>query len=400
VLRVSNLNKVDQHPIPQHVTGYQFRLVGDMTLKQFSELAGGIILAFLMTKAAAIPFFVRWPLAGLFTFLGIALAFLPFEERPLDQWLINFVKAIYAPTQYLWRKKNPLPGFFKVETKKTIKTKPLPIKPKDKKKLQAFIKTLPSEKKPSPFEEYEKRAVEYVNTLFGPTPSAAVPVSSYHQPAAGLAPRKLKPKLTITQEELKSKKKLAEKVIEVKKPPSKKQEESPTEPPVEPKKPTVTVEPAQPLAPAFKVTSLYEPKPPKKPGPKKRKTGPQFASDLPMPVTPESPNLLTGMVVGPDDRLISNAIIEIRDLEENPVRALKTNKLGQFFIATPLLDGFYEIETEHPSYQFDIIKIKTDGQIIPPMKIKAVREIKPKIKDQKQKTQTKKLENGYMENGK
>jgi len=350
-----------------------------MTLKQFSELAAGIILAFLMTKATAIPVFIRSPLAVLFAFLGIALAFLPFEERPLDQWLINFAKAIYAPTQYLWRKKNPLPDFLKVETKKTIKAAPTPIKPKDKKKLQAFIKTLPSEKKTSPFEEYEKKAVEYVNTLFGPTPAAATPVSSYHQPA-GFSPRKLKPKQTITQEEIASKKKLAEKTIEVKKSPPKKQQEKPTKPPVEPKKPVVTIEPAQPLAPAFKVTSLYEPKPPKKPGPK-RKTGPQFASDLPMPVTPESPNLLTGMVVGPDDRLVPNAIIEIRDLEENPVRALKTNKLGQFFIATPLLDGFYEIETEHPGYQFDIIKIKTDGQIIPPMKIKAVREIKPKEED-------------------
>ena len=39
---------MQQHPVPQNVTQYQFRLVGDMTLKQFLELAGGMLLAYLI----------------------------------------------------------------------------------------------------------------------------------------------------------------------------------------------------------------------------------------------------------------------------------------------------------------------------------------------------------------
>ena len=77
------------------------------------------------------------------------------------------------------------------------------------------------------------------------------------------------------------------------------------------------------------------------------------------------------MVLAPDNRLVVNAIIEMRNDQNQTVRAVKTNKLGQFFIATPLLNGEYEIRAEHSEYAFDIIKLKVEGKIIPPIKIKA-----------------------------
>jgi len=39
---------MEQHPIPQQITSYEFKLVGEMTLKQFAKAAGGIILALLI----------------------------------------------------------------------------------------------------------------------------------------------------------------------------------------------------------------------------------------------------------------------------------------------------------------------------------------------------------------
>jgi hypothetical protein len=38
----------EQHPIPQQISAYHFRLVGDMTLKQFFEVAGGAIIALII----------------------------------------------------------------------------------------------------------------------------------------------------------------------------------------------------------------------------------------------------------------------------------------------------------------------------------------------------------------
>ena len=36
---------MEQHPIPQQISSYEFKLIGDMTLKQFLKAAIGIILA-------------------------------------------------------------------------------------------------------------------------------------------------------------------------------------------------------------------------------------------------------------------------------------------------------------------------------------------------------------------
>jgi hypothetical protein len=100
---------MEQHPVPQNVTGFQFKLIGDITLKQFGYLAGGLIIAYLSTKFFLIPSLLRWPVAGLWALLGFGLAFVPIEERPLDRWLAAFFKSIYAPTQYVWKKQNRPP---------------------------------------------------------------------------------------------------------------------------------------------------------------------------------------------------------------------------------------------------------------------------------------------------
>ncbi len=94
---------MEQHAVPQDITGFKFKLVGDMTLKQFGELAGGAILAYLFFASGLHPI-IKWPLVIFFAFFGVALAFLPIQERPLDVWLANFFKAIYRPTYFTWRK--------------------------------------------------------------------------------------------------------------------------------------------------------------------------------------------------------------------------------------------------------------------------------------------------------
>jgi len=96
---------MQQHPVPQPITSYEFRLVGDMTLKQFGKLASGIILA-LIVYGINPPGFIKWPLIILFAGIGIAMAFLPFGGRPIDVWIIAFIKRIYSPTLYLWQTKN------------------------------------------------------------------------------------------------------------------------------------------------------------------------------------------------------------------------------------------------------------------------------------------------------
>ncbi len=94
---------IQQHPIPQEVAGYKFRLIGDMTVKQFIWLASGILLGIIF-YSLPLPFFFKYPLAGIAVAIGAGTAFLPIQGRPMDKWIIAFIKSIYSPTQYVWQK--------------------------------------------------------------------------------------------------------------------------------------------------------------------------------------------------------------------------------------------------------------------------------------------------------
>lgn len=93
---------MEQHPVPRNITGFQFRLIGDMTVRQFAYLLTGFVLGYLFIRL--LPSIFAWPLGIFFALAGIAFAFIPIQERPLDRWLAAFIKSITSPTQYLWHK--------------------------------------------------------------------------------------------------------------------------------------------------------------------------------------------------------------------------------------------------------------------------------------------------------
>ena len=94
---------MEQHPIPQQISSYEFKLVGEMTLKQFLKAGAGILLAIII-NALPIVTILKWPLILLVAGTGIEIAFVPFNDRPLEVWIGAFVKAIYKPTIYLYKR--------------------------------------------------------------------------------------------------------------------------------------------------------------------------------------------------------------------------------------------------------------------------------------------------------
>ena len=54
-----------------------------------------------------------------------------------------------------------------------------------------------------------------------------------------------------------------------------------------------------------------------------------------------------------------------------PLRALKTNRLGQFAASTPLANGVYFVEIEDPRarYVFDRVQITLNGSVVPALEI-------------------------------
>ena len=93
---------IQQHPLPQDISSYRFRLIGDMTIKQFASLGISIVVAIIF-YSSPLPFFFKYPLSFFFLLLGVGMAFIPVQGRTLDVWIINFIRSIYSPTQYIWK---------------------------------------------------------------------------------------------------------------------------------------------------------------------------------------------------------------------------------------------------------------------------------------------------------
>lgn len=324
---------MEQHPVPQNISSYEFRLVGDMTLRQFGYLAGGVVVA-LFFYALPLPAIIKWPLIIIPAFTGFALAFMPIAERPLANWIIAFVRAIFSPTIFVWQKKKVTPEIFApvVFTPPPIKTQ---LGPTDKSQLNEYLRSLPFQKPMNKLDQLELTFLQQIAGLF-PKGEMKLP-TIFPTPTGTLKMPEEKPVFQPPKSEKEFKIPQA-KVISVPFTPK------PVKPVVLPEKPGRAPQPTV-----------------------KAKLSPT----LPIPSPPTRPNLIVGMVIDPKQEIIEGAIIEIRNHEGLPVRALKTNKLGQFMIATPLENDIYEIETEKEGFLFDIIKLEVKGEIIQPIEIKA-----------------------------
>jgi len=88
------------------------------------------------------------------------------------------------------------------------------------------------------------------------------------------------------------------------------------------------------------------------------------------------PNVINGIIKDkpslPDGNLgasLEGVVAVIYDKEGLPVRALKTNKLGQFSGSTPLPNGTYTLELEKDGFSFDVLQIELSGEVLSPLLI-------------------------------
>ena len=98
---------MEQHPIPQDVTGFQFKLIGSMTVKQFGYVASGVVMAVILYYLpinSAFGILLKVILIPLFGSSGVIVAFVPLDGRPIDVMATNFAKAFFSPNQYVYHR--------------------------------------------------------------------------------------------------------------------------------------------------------------------------------------------------------------------------------------------------------------------------------------------------------
>lgn len=334
-----------EHPIPQQISSYQFRLVGDMTLTQFFQVAGGTVAAIIL-YSLNIPPYIKWPLMIVSFLIGVAFAFFPIEDRPLQKWVILFFKSIYSPTLYEWQKNYQKPYYFQDDIPSTtvsIQQTQIPVELNQEEIMNTKV-YLDS--------KGTKKTEQNINPL-------EVSLENKEKILLSKISRHLETNKDLASESLKYqnyKNTHAENVLIPQTQSihvfSQKENNMPT-----------TVNPINQID---RVTTEISLKPISETVINNTIKA-QFSQDATPPLTSTQPNIIVGQILTKDGKIIENAIIEIRDEKGMPVRALKSNQLGHFAIVTPLANGSYQLIVEKEGYIFDVISIDLVGDIVPPI---------------------------------
>lgn len=405
-----------EHPIPQDITGYKFHIIGDLTLKQFGEIAGGIVIAIII-NALGFPGIIKWPFMIFFGGIGFMMAFVPFEERPLDHWIITFVKNIYKPTKFFWRKESKVPDFFlfeKASTTPAFIEPEIDLSPQRRLRMKEYLSSVKATHvSKDAWDSYEENRISLILADFDTVAVSDVQAKQQIiRPDLKIRVRDLK-KVGQVQVEKKESQPVKEKVlykqIQIAKQPlasqtSKKQEplkieyQQQAQPEIQYQVPKKEVRPqitlmtqkavVVPEAQYVSVTpqkseqaqAIYQTV--KAPAeystiqiiPEKPQEAVKAAQDvdLPFPSTPKEANRIVGMTIDQQNQSIGEAIIEIKTEQGRIVRAVKSNPLGQFFTTTPLQSGKYFIETEKEGFSFPVLTIVLKNKVVKPIAIRAI----------------------------
>src|SRR3989337_1466048 len=188
---------MEQHPIPRNISSFQFHLIGELTVRQFGYLISVFIIGFILYKSLPLPPLLSYPIIGAAVLSGFAFAFLPIQERPLDKWIVAFIKSILSPTQYLWQKVEDMPDILAYAY--NAQTKVLPQNHQEahvdaKKKLENYLQSLPAQ----PYQQINIREKHYVDQTMQLFATTAATLAANFQPSMPQSTIVQPPKLTAT----------------------------------------------------------------------------------------------------------------------------------------------------------------------------------------------------------
>lgn len=297
---------MEQHPIPRQITTFEFKLIGFMTLHQFLYLLAFLPPAFIVYKLFPIPV-VNVLLALLIFGIGAVMAFIPYQDKPLDQWIRNLWKRLNSPTQYTYHKHNP--PFYLISNLYFV-TDPHKVLAhiESREKLAAYLAATQKQ------EAVDHRKKTMQSLLRKPSSQlAAVAAASAPRPGIPSAPQ----------------------------PAAEKRPSPPTA--------------AMPRAPYVPQMSGTAPMPPPQPV-----AHPQNTPAAPPPMMSGTKHpFVIGTIKNNKKIAIPGILVYIKDSKGNPLRLLKTNPHGMFASFNPLASGEYTLEVKDPngSYFFDTMNV-------------------------------------------
>lgn len=375
---------MQEHPIPQDVTGYKFHIVGNMTLKQFAEVGAGVLVAVILYNTNLLPF-IKWPLMIISVSLGGMMAFVPIEERPLDHWITTFFRRLYSPTKFYWRKEPTVP-FAMTATNQVKKpaenTVEIDLTPARRQRIKDYLESV---KTPDEGEAWEVEENARVSDILG----------KFEQVNVGevkAKPQKIKPqlnprirKLSLSQAPPAHQQVIfhSEKPAVKEKPEPKTTEIAETAMIEEQSENSLPLPVSQQMRDAVQNTldqrtTVLGERPAEILDQQQEDNNyvhPEETAainpNLPFPQKELPPNTVMGMVLTKDNKLVDRAVVAIKNTQGKIVRSLSTNILGQFFTSAPLPNGTYAVAVKKDGLSFPEQQFTLSGVAAAPLELKA-----------------------------
>lgn len=335
---------MDNHPIPQDVTGFQFKLIGSMTIKQFAYVGAGVVLSVVFFYSPLV-WFIKFPLIPFFGILGVSLAFLPIAGRPMDLIASYFIKAILKPNQYVYQKVGGSLSFMDLNlqpiapqttTTPQASTKNTSVDHQKEQRLLTYLYGSASDSN-SPLDQKESQLIS--NLFAQPVPVSAVintPAHSIPAPTPVNPPQPPVPPLpSATQTELRPAASM----------------------------PDINTQ----VTPATTITQITTNNETKNVAPQTpTRSSPSNGMDF--------PNLIKGIIKDARGNILPGILVDVLNKDQESVRAFKSNNLGQFMSATQLTNGTYTITFEDPKkhHRFEPVQIEATGSVLPPLTVVSV----------------------------
>ncbi|OGD93906.1 hypothetical protein A2697_04890 [Candidatus Curtissbacteria bacterium RIFCSPHIGHO2_01_FULL_41_44] len=190
---------MEQHPVPQHIASFEFKLFGNLTVRQFITLAIPLSVAALIFFSPLAPI-LKIPASLIFAVLGFIAALVPFGGRPLDKWLVAFIRSVLSPTLRTWIKESKTPEFLNVVTSAPLPEKhpPETTTAQGRSRLLAYLRSLPKGQV-APLDVKEQIALQRLELQeYGQVPKGKLPAPILFYSEA-LPQIKAVPQLTLAQ---------------------------------------------------------------------------------------------------------------------------------------------------------------------------------------------------------
>ena len=83
---------------------------------------------------------IKWLLVIFFVGAGLCFAFIPLGDRGLDVWIVNFLRAMFLPNQFVYRKQEEVPNVFLYQNLDVLRSELITLTPtSSRRKIEAYL---------------------------------------------------------------------------------------------------------------------------------------------------------------------------------------------------------------------------------------------------------------------